>query len=87
MNKVTPITGRFSNRPERGFDVPAASGKTIKEMRVYDSPPYGREVQLVLTDGTEIVVELNVVTTAVATHYKPHPGEHEVLSEVLEPEP
>ncbi len=63
------------------FDVPGAVGKTVAAMRVYEAPPYGREVLLAFRDGTELVVELNIAISALAKHYRPHPGELETLGE------
>jgi hypothetical protein len=63
------------------IEVTAAAGKVIQEMMVYGDSPYCRQVVLKFTDGTEMVVELEVRTIATVKHYQPHPGEMEMCGE------
>ena len=81
MGRGNVPDGALDRTLGESFDVPGAVGKTIAAMRVYESPPYGREVLVAFTDGTELVVELNIETSVLAKHYKPHAGELEVLGE------
>jgi hypothetical protein len=48
---------------------------------VYDDPPYGREVHLVFTDGTQLSIDVAVETKVNARHYRADGGEIEVLHE------
>ena len=70
------------NRPF--FELPEAVDKVIRSLRVYDDPPYGREVHLVFTDGTQISVDLAVETTVSARHYRSDKADLEVLQEHCE---
>lgn len=70
------------NRPF--LELPEAADKVIRSLRVYDDPPYGREVHIVFTDGTQISIDLAVETTLSARHYRGDKGNLEVLQEHCE---
>ena len=92
--KEIPMDNVISMKPEpeavndrdTSLEIPAAAGKTIVSMRLYSSPPYGRELLLTFSDGTELVIEINVETKAVVKHYRPTPGEPELLNEWADPD-
>ncbi|MGH9343786.1 MAG: hypothetical protein ACRD19_08500 [Terriglobia bacterium] len=65
------------NRPF--LDLPEAVDKIIKSLRVYDDPPYGREVHIAFTDGTQISIDVSVETAVNARHYRGDKGDLEVL--------
>jgi hypothetical protein len=66
----------------QGFiNVTAAAGRVIEAMIVSDDPPSGRDVILKFTDGTELVVNIQVETVATAKHYRPNGGDLDVLKE------
>ena len=71
------------NRP--CLELPEAAGKVIKVMRVYDDPPYGREVHLIFTDGTELSVDIGVKTCVDAKHYNSSGGGMDVLHRHVDP--
>lgn len=52
------------------LEFPEATSLTVQTLRVYDDPPYGREVHLAFTDGTEISIDLEVLTTVKGRHYR-----------------
>jgi hypothetical protein len=53
---------------------------------VYDDPPYGREVHLAFTDGTEISIDLEISTTVKGKHYRSGTaGELDILDQHEEP--
>jgi hypothetical protein len=65
---------------EDGYiEVTAAAGKVIQQMMVYDDPPYGGQVALKFTDGTEMVVDLEVKTNARVKLYRSSPGDMAVM--------
>lgn len=70
---------------DSSLEIPAAAGRTIVSMRLYSSPPYGRELLLAFSDGTELVVEINFEAKAVVKHYRPTPGGPEYLSNWADP--
>ena len=63
------------------LDLPEAVDKVIQSLRVYWDPPYGREVYLAFTDGTQISIDVSVETTVNARHYRGDKGDLEVLHE------
>jgi hypothetical protein len=68
------------NRPF--LELPEAANLTVQTLRVYDDPPYGREVHLVFTDGTQISIDLEIKTVVKARHYRgDRGGELEILHE------
>jgi hypothetical protein len=68
------------------LELPEAANLTVQSLRVYDDPPYGREVHLAFTDGTEISIDLEIATTAKARHYRSDTGEElEILHQHEEP--
>ncbi len=67
------------NRPF--LDMPEAANMTIQTLRVYDDPPYCREVHIVFTDGTQISIDLEVKTAVKARHYRGDKGDLEILHE------
>jgi hypothetical protein len=44
--------------------------RTVLALRVYDEPPYGREVHIVFTDGTQISIDLEIATRVRTKHYR-----------------
>jgi hypothetical protein len=52
------------------LELPEAANLTVQTLRVYDDPPYGREVHLVFTDGTHISIDLEIATAVKARHYR-----------------
>jgi hypothetical protein len=52
------------------LEFPEAANLTVQSLRVYDDPPYGREVHLAFTDGTEISIDLGISTTVKGRHYR-----------------
>jgi hypothetical protein len=67
------------NRPF--LDMPEAANMTIQTLRVYDDPPYGREVHIAFTDGTQISIDLEVKTAVKTRHYRGDRGDLEILHE------
>ena len=68
------------NRPF--LELPEAANLTVQTLRVYDDPPYGREVHLVFTDGTQISIDLEIKAVVKARHYRgDRGGELDVLHE------
>ncbi len=66
------------NRPF--LELSEAVNLTVQALRVYDDPPYGREVHLVFTDGSQISIDLEIATTVKTKHYRGDKGgELEVL--------
>ncbi len=65
------------NRPF--LELPEAVDKVIRSLRVYDDPPYGREVHIAFADGTQISIDLTVDTTVSTKHYRSDKGDLEVL--------
>ena len=63
------------------LDLPEAADKVIRSLRVYDDPPYGREVHIVFTDGTQISIDVSVETAVNARHYRGDKGDLEILHE------
>lgn len=62
------------------LELPEAANLTVQSLRVYDDPPYGREVHLIFTDGSQISIDLEIATTAKARHYRSDKGgEPEIL--------
>jgi hypothetical protein len=70
------------NRPF--LELPEAADKVIRNLRIYDDPPYGREVHIVFTDDTQISIDLAVETTVSARHYRSDKANLEVLQEHCE---
>ena len=68
------------------LEFPEAINLTVQSLRVYDDPPYGREVHLAFTDGTEISIDLEISATVKGKHYRSGTGsELEVLHRHEEP--
>lgn len=66
------------NRPF--LELSEAANLTVQTLRVYDDPPYGREVHLVFTDGSQISIDLEIATTVKTKHYRGDKGgELEIL--------
>ncbi len=62
------------------LELPEAANLTVQSLRVYDDPPYGREVHLIFTDGSQISIDLEIATTMKARHYRGNKGgELEIL--------
>jgi hypothetical protein len=62
------------------IELPEAANLTIQTLRVYNDPPYGREVHLAFTDGTQISIDLEIATTVKTKHYRgDRGGELEIL--------
>lgn len=71
------------NRPF--LELSEAANLTVQTLRVYDDPPYGREVHLVFTDGSQISIDLEVATSVKAKHYRgDRGGELQILHEYHE---
>ncbi len=56
------------------LELPEAANLTVQSLRVYDDPPYGREVHLAFTDGSQISIDLEVSTAVKARHYRGEKG-------------
>ena len=68
------------NRPF--LELSEAANLTVQTLRVYDDPPYGREVHLVFTDGSQISIDLEIAATVKTKHYRgDRGGELEILHE------
>lgn len=67
------------NRPF--LDLKEATGRVVETMRVYDDPPYGREVYIEFTDGTKMSVDIGIETIVCAKHYTDQEGDLKVLAE------
>ena len=67
------------NRPH--LELPEAAEKTVQTLRVYDDPPYGREVHIAFTDGTVISIDLQPTISVHAKHYRENRGDLELLHE------
>jgi hypothetical protein len=52
------------------LELPEATNLTVQSLRVYDDPPYGREVHLVFTDGTQISIDLEISAAVKTKHYR-----------------
>lgn len=52
------------------LEIPEASGRTLSTLRVYDDPPCGREVHLVFTDGTELSIDVELISLIKTRHYR-----------------
>lgn len=63
------------------MELPEAANKVIRCLRVYDDPPYGREVHIEFDDGTQISIDLAVETAVHAKHYRDSQGNLEMLHE------
>ena len=63
------------------LDLPEAVDKVIRSLRVYDDPPYGREVHIAFSDGTQISIDISVETAVNARHYRGDKGDLEILHE------
>lgn len=62
------------------LELSEAANLTVQFLRVYDDPPYGREVHLGFTDGSQISIDLEITTTVKARHYRGDKGgELEIL--------
>lgn len=46
-----------------------ATHRAIQNLRIHDNPPYGREVHITFTDGTQISIDLEIVSRVKARHY------------------
>jgi hypothetical protein len=67
------------------IDLPEAVNRAIRCLRVYDDPPYGREVYIAFDDGTQISIDLIVQTFVHAKHYRDNKGDLEMLHEHRDP--
>lgn len=66
------------NRPF--LELSEAANLTVQFLRVYDDPPYGREVHLGFTDGSQISIDFEIATTVKTRHYRDDKGgELEIL--------
>jgi hypothetical protein len=63
----------------RCLEVSEAAGRTLESLRVYDDPPYGREIHLTFTDGTQMSIDLEIETVVKSKHYRVKDGDLEVL--------
>ena len=62
------------------LELPEAANLTVESLRVYDDPPYGREVHLTFTDGSQISIDLEITTAVKTRHYRGDKGgELEIL--------
>jgi hypothetical protein len=68
--------------PEHGA---ALAGKVIQEMTIFDDESCGRQVVMRFTDGTEILIGLELKTIATVKLYRSSPGDMELLQEYREP--
>lgn len=68
-------------------ELPEAVNRAIRCLRVYDDPPYGREVYIAFDDGTQISIDLLVATSVHAKHYREEKGDLEMLHEHRDPAP
>jgi hypothetical protein len=72
------------NRPF--LELSEAANLTVQTLRVYDDPPYGREVHLAFTDGSQISIDLEIATSVKAKQYRvDRGGELEILHTHNEP--
>ncbi|MGA9670302.1 MAG: hypothetical protein WBQ94_13910 [Terracidiphilus sp.] len=69
------------------MELPEAVDRVIRCLRVYDDPPYGREVYIAFDDGTQISIDLAVETSVHAKHYRGDKGDLEILHEHQDPAP
>jgi hypothetical protein len=69
------------------LELPEAINRAIRCLRVYDDPPYGREVYIAFDDGTQISIDLIVQTSVHAKHYRDDKGDLEMLHEHRDPAP
>ena len=69
------------------IELPEAVNRAIRCLRVYDDPPYGREVYIAFDDGTQISIDLLVQTFVHAKHYRGDKGDLEMLHEHRDPVP
>ena len=63
------------------MELPEAAGKGIRCLRVYDDPPYGREVYIEFEDGTQLSIDLVIETSVHSKHYRGDKGDLEILAE------
>jgi hypothetical protein len=64
------------------LDFPEAINLTIVSLRVYSDPPYGQEVHLSFTDGTQISIDLEIRSIVKAKHYRGDKGTLEIFHEL-----
>jgi hypothetical protein len=69
------------------LELPEAAEKVIQTLRVYDDPPYGREVHIAFRDGTQISIDLVVETAVHAKYYRERVADLELLLEHHDPAP
>jgi hypothetical protein len=63
------------------LDLPEAVGRSIEALRVYDDPPYGSEVQISFSDGTQLSISLQIEASVHAKHYVEKDGDLKILQE------
>jgi hypothetical protein len=67
------------NRPF--LDLPEASERTIRTLRVYNDPSHEREILIEFTDGTAISIEVAPSISMHAKHYRESNGSLDILHE------
>jgi hypothetical protein len=63
------------------LELPEAANLTVQTLRVYDDPPYGREVHLLFTDGTQLSIDVGIQTVVKTRHYRGDKGDLDILHE------
>ena len=63
------------------LELSEANGKVVEALRVYDDPPYGREVYIEFSDGTRISIDVAIETSVCSKHYTEEQGDLRILSE------
>ncbi len=78
---------RFTPSPNRGtvhrsfLELSEAKGKVVEALRVYDDPPYGREVYIEFNDGTRLSIDVAIETSVCSKHYTEEQGDLKILTE------
>lgn len=63
------------------LELSEVSGKVVNALRVYDDPPYGREVHIEFTDGTRLSIDVGFESVVCSKHYIEEQGDLKVLME------
>ena len=63
------------------LDLSEVAGKVVDALRVYDDPPYGREVHIEFRDGTRLSIDVGFETVVCSKHYTEEQGDLKILVE------
>lgn len=63
------------------LELSEVTGKVVDALRVYNDPPYGREVYIEFSDGTRLSIDVGVETSVCSKHYIEKQGDLKILTE------